>query len=78
MADGWEDETAGTRQKAFNEPSKRATENERRVKRANLICGLRHVVSTGSGSDRVTIQAIPILAINCDPVATAPGTDLVP
>src|SRR6266850_1063597 len=37
---------------------------------------LRHGVSTGSGSDRVTV-AISILAISCDPVATAPGTDLI-
>src|SRR3984893_9649895 len=36
-----------------------------------------HEVSTGSGSDRVTLLAISILAISCDPVATAPGTDLI-
>gem|GEM_PF-278789 len=35
------------------------------------------VVSTGSGSDRVAIPAISILAIKGDPVATAPGTDLI-
>jgi len=34
-------------------------------------------VSTESGSDRVTILAISILAISGDPVATAPGTDLI-
>src|SRR5207237_10680335 len=33
-------------------------------------------VSTGSGSDRVAIPPITIRAIRCDPVATAPGTDL--
>jgi len=38
----------------------------------------RYAVSTESGSDRVTILAISILAIGGDPVATAPGTDLVP
>ena len=32
-------------------------------------------VSTGSGSDRVAIPPITILAIRCDPVATAPSTD---
>src|SRR5947199_2332411 len=34
-------------------------------------------VSTGSGSDRVTKLAMSILGIRCDPVATAPGTDLI-
>jgi hypothetical protein len=35
-------------------------------------------VSTGSGSDRVTIPPISIIAIGFDPVATAPGTDSIP
>jgi len=34
-------------------------------------------VSTESGSDRVRILAISILAISGDPVATALGTDLI-
>ena len=34
-------------------------------------------VSTESGSDRVTILAISILAIGGDPVATALGTDCI-
>ena len=37
----------------------------------------RYAVSTESGSDRVTILAISILAIGGDPVATALGTDLI-
>jgi len=37
--------------------------------------GLAYAVSTGSGSDRVITLTIWILTINCDPVATAPGTD---
>jgi len=36
-----------------------------------------YVVSTESGSDRVTILAISIFAIGGDPVATALGTDLI-
>src|SRR5438445_9737743 len=39
----------------------------------NDCCGVR----TESGSDRVTILAISILAISGDPVATALGTDLI-
>jgi len=38
----------------------------------------RYAVSTESGSDRVAILAISILAIGGDPVATALGTDLIP
>src|ERR1700687_1195187 len=39
---------------------------------------LRREVSTGSGSDRVTPQAISMFtSINRDPVATAPRTDLI-
>jgi len=34
-------------------------------------------VSTGSGSDRVTIFAVLILAMTSDPVATALGTDSI-
>ena len=41
---------------------------------ALLIC---NEVSTVSGSDRVEILAVAILGMNCDPVATAPGTDLI-
>ena len=37
----------------------------------------RYAVSAESGSDRVTILAISILAIGGDPVATALGTDLI-
>jgi len=37
----------------------------------------RYAVSTESGSDRVAILAISILAIGGDPVATALGTDLI-
>jgi len=42
-----------------------------------LICKRRHAVSTGSGSDRVIILTIAILVISGNPVATAPGTDLI-
>jgi len=37
----------------------------------------RYAVSTESGSDRVAILAISILAIGGDPVATALGTDCI-
>ena len=37
---------------------------------------LSYEVSTGSGSDRVIVPAIST-AVHWDPVATAPGTDLV-
>ncbi|MDX6445910.1 MAG: hypothetical protein QOH71_2984 [Blastocatellia bacterium] len=38
---------------------------------------LRDEVSTGSGSDRVVLLAVPTVAEIEDPVATAPGTDLI-
>ena len=42
-------------------------------------CGIyfscRDGASTGSRSDWVAIPAITTLAIRCDPVAAAPGTD---
>src|SRR3989440_9899246 len=41
---------------------------------SELAC---HGVSTGSGSDRVRIVRISSFAISYDPVATAPGTDLI-
>ena len=36
-----------------------------------------HAVSTGSGSDRVVLFTIYNAGLNCDPVATAAGTDLI-
>ena len=54
-----------------------------------LICGLRqttpslrpingdYAVSTGSDSDRVAIHATVDFCQDNDPVATAPGTDLI-
>jgi len=38
---------------------------------------LKHEVSTGSDSDRVITDAIAMLAIRGDPVATASGTDSI-
>ena len=45
-----------------------------------LICGsvpLSHEVSTGSGSDRVKLPSNLDCSGRLDPVATAPGTDLI-
>jgi len=43
-----------------------------------LVCDAGHGVSTGSGSDRVTVLAKSTVGVDRDPVATAPGTDLIP
>ncbi|PYS39918.1 MAG: hypothetical protein DMF71_14315 [Acidobacteria bacterium] len=38
---------------------------------------LEDEVSTGNGSDQVTIMSVSIIAMGFDPVAIAPGTDSV-
>ena len=48
-----------------------------RLRQSGVVPEFEDEVSTESGSDRVTVLAISILAIGRDPVATALGTDFI-
>ena len=48
-----------------------------RLRQSGVVPEFEDEVSTESGSDRVTVLAISILAIGGDPVATALGTDCI-
>src|SRR5256884_10011115 len=48
-----------------------------RLRQSGVVPEFKDEVSTESGSDRVTVLAISILAIGGDPGATALGTDCI-
>ena len=45
------------------------------ISSAEVLSHFGEEVGTGSDSDRITVPAISIFAVSCDPVVTAPGTD---